>query len=1830
MDYQRFSAHLPGLYENWGLESITPRNEQFAAVLEQVNGMATPSLLQLLNFAVDCLEPEEVYCEVGCFQGASLIGALLNHPEKLAYAVDNFSEFDPFETNLVQLSDHLTQFGIDEQVLFCLQSFEEFFRDLATVEDRKPIGLYFYDAASDYRSQLLGLLLVKPFLSEQALIVCANRNSEATQQAIWDFMSAHPQCKLLLDLPTQSFAHSTFWNGLQVLSWDNHCPESYPSEILKQARQKSFLQAMQALEIQEKQQLIHRLKVEAAVAIAHYNSTYLQKYGQYPEIVNWVRKPLLQAKAKYHEVLRWNPSDLEAYYSLGTLYAEQEQYEKALEMLFQALKLNQSQAVIYGELGRVYEKLHNYAQAIQHYQKAIELDPTFIPAYEHLGKLLVQLGEVAQAEAIYQQAIAANPDNINSQLGSGNCFIKQQQFDRAIAAYQKALSLQATHPDALQGMGTALMAKGESWQASFYCAEAALYRKNFAEAIQQYNYYLEQHPHPETIAAQTYLNLAEACRRAGQDSAAVEIYQRAIEHHPNNELLHIARIIGLQDSGYTQAAIAAAQEAALQFPTDPAWQFEQWRTFPILYTSSAEIDYYRERFTQGLAELVQNTRLETPTATWQALMGTWWRTNFYVQYQCRNDKLLQIQYGEHVHRVMAANYPHWVQPLPMPDLEGNGKIRVGYVSSFFREHVVARMTAGWLRHSDRQQFEIYTYHTGEVADSVTRQFSLDSDRFYHIPKNLEAVCQQIRADNLHILVYADVGMEPLTTQMAALRLAPVQCSGWGHPITTGLPTIDYYLSSEQMEPDHAQEHYCETLIPLPNTGLCYTQPDIPPLPHTREDFGLRNDAIVYLSSQSLFKYLPQYDFVFAEIARQIPQAQFAFLVSQNSPQVTEQFQQRLKQAFATVGLNSKDFCVMIPRQDQLGFWGLNSVSDVLLDTFGWSGGNTVFDAIACGLPVVTCPGEFMRGRHACGILKTIGITETIAANEAEFVAIAVRLGLDPDYRTSIRQKIQQHHSRLFEDKTCVDALETFYRQVVQEKLVANSSAPEDRLQTIQQTIQQLKNQAAEAIAQYESIHLKEYRQYPQIVNWVREPLLKAEQKYREVLSLNPQDVDALFNLGTLYSEIERYPEALEMLSQALKLNHFQAEISIELGMLFEKMGELQQAIQTYRTAIQTDPTSLPAYECLGQCLVQSGELAQAEMIYRQEIAANPNDVSGYVGLGNVLNQQGKPDEAIPVFQAALSLKPANPDALEGLGTACEAKNDLEQASLFLADAALFRGDYSEAVTQYRRYVQLQPNLGAIADSVFINLANAYRFQAQNRLAAEICQQALQYYPQNETLHLYRITSLQNAGYTQDAIAAAHEAAVQFPNNPVWEFEQWRTLPLLYNTTSEIEHYRDRFTQGLTNLIQHIDLQTSEHQQQALKGLQWRTNFYLQYQCRNDRELQSRYGEYVHQVMAANYPQWDGNKSTALSPSTPPRSKIRIGFLSAHLRNHNGGKWALGWIKPMNRQQFEIYSYHTGQLADQITRQFQLYSDRFYHFPNELEAVCHQIEADQLHVLIFTDIGMDPLTTQIAGLRLAPVQCTAWGHPVTSGLPTIDYYLSSDLMEPENAQDHYSETLIRLPNTGLCYARPRVPSLPHTRKDFGLRQDAVVYLSSQSLFKYLPQYDHIFADIAHQVPQAQFAFIASSDRDLAEQFRQRLGRAFAAKGLNSNDYCVIVPRQNQLGFWGLNSVSDVMLDNFGWGGGNTVFEAIACGLPVLTCPVEFMRGRHACAILKVMGMTEMIANSENDFVAIAVKLGLDPEYRAQIRQKQQERSDLIYNDLTCVRALEKFFCQIVQK
>jgi protein O-GlcNAc transferase len=246
MRMQCFIDGLPGLFEGWGTAGVGPRSPRFAQMLAQVRGMTSPGVLQLLNHAVSCLDPGEIYAEVGSFQGATLVGALLGQPQAVAYAADNFSQFDPSGANRQALRRNLQAHGLLGQVRFSELDFEDFLPALWPHGVR--LGAYFYDGAHDYRSQFLGLLLAEPLLAERALIVVDDANFAAVRQAAWDFLACRPQASLLLDLPTPGNGHPSFWNGLLVLDWDQSRRAGADRAELRRKRQGALLESLSALE----------------------------------------------------------------------------------------------------------------------------------------------------------------------------------------------------------------------------------------------------------------------------------------------------------------------------------------------------------------------------------------------------------------------------------------------------------------------------------------------------------------------------------------------------------------------------------------------------------------------------------------------------------------------------------------------------------------------------------------------------------------------------------------------------------------------------------------------------------------------------------------------------------------------------------------------------------------------------------------------------------------------------------------------------------------------------------------------------------------------------------------------------------------------------------------------------------------------------------------------------------------------------------------------------------------------------------------------------------------------------------------------------------------------------------------------------------------------------------------------------------------------------------------------------------------------------------------------------------------------------------------------
>jgi predicted O-linked N-acetylglucosamine transferase (SPINDLY family) len=511
-------------------------------------------------------------------------------------------------------------------------------------------------------------------------------------------------------------------------------------------------------------------------------------------------------------------------------------------------------------------------------------------------------------------------------------------------------------------------------------------------------------------------------------------------------------------------------------------------------------------------------------------------------------------------------------------------------------------------------------------------------------------------------------------------------------------------------------------------------------------------------------------------------------------------------------------------------------------------------------------------------------------------------------------------------------------------------------------------------------------------------------------------------------------------------------------------------------------------------------------------------------------------------------------------------------------------------------------------------------------ALAILERGINRCPASAELYEYYVERLEKGNRTEQAIATAREAMRLFPEHLIFALRSALALPVFYGTMEELIQYRDRFALGLEQVTTLIPLETTVDRQRALRAVAKNVNTRLVFQGRDDRDLQVRYGRWIHKVMALSFPQW---AQPLRMPKIGSDGRIRVGYVSTHMRDPDMMKTFQGWLDAADRSRFSITTYQVGR-ETKLTDQLPDACDGFRRLSGSLEEIARAIATEDHHVLVYLDLGLKPILTQLAALRLAPIQAAAWDHPVTTGLPTIDYFLTGDLMEPANGQDHYSEQLVRLPGMGLCTPRARFPSLSHTktRQDFGLDENAVLFLSCQTMIKYLPQQDLLFARIARRVPESQFVFLWSTDLMLAD-FKRRLGRAFESEGLCRDDYCIILPEQPYIGYRNLLQLADVALDTAGHSGGISTLEAIAASLPVVTLPDVVMRGRQSAAMFTQLGVTDTIARDPEEYVRIAVRLGRDRRWRQGIVERMIHGIPNLFSDPRPVRALEDFYQREVE-
>jgi predicted O-linked N-acetylglucosamine transferase (SPINDLY family) len=717
----------------------------------------------------------------------------------------------------------------------------------------------------------------------------------------------------------------------------------------------------------------------------------------------------------YKQILARAPRDFDANHLLGVVALQQGQFETAQGLINLALSIRPSDASAMGNLGLSYLRDGKPQQALPWLEKARAVEPNSPIALTNLASVLLGLDRHEEAIPLARKARELDPEAYDACNVLGACLLKAGDERAAADVLEAATRLQPDQADAWANLSTVLRSMGQDDLAN-ECADKVGALK------------------PDSVLALTALAARQYAQ--SQYAEAIESYRKLVLMAPQSADIRTACAHALLAYGLNEEALEQLNRAKLIKDRDLAIRWAiALAQLKRVYWSEPEKTASRAAFGECLRD-VKEWYERTP-AVESPFKAVGVSQPFFLAYHPHNNRELLRCYGELCTAFMST------YPLPSAAVTkrssrdigitgGARKLRLGVVSGYIRRHSVWNaITKGWLRNLDRSRFEIHIFQLDAITDEETEFARSLAVQFEDQPRELSAWIRTIQDADLDIILYPEISMHALTLKLACLRLAPVQATTWGHPQTTGLPTIDLYISGAAIEPANAADNYTERLVILPDLGVC-PEPLEPEVraPNLRA-LKLPRDQPLLLCAGMPFKYAPQYDDVWVQIARRLGRktlfrrsggGRLVFFTTQGDHS-SQMLQKRLRAAFDAGGLEFDAHVSCVPVLQRAEYFGLMQQSALLLDTPGFSGFNTALQAIECSLPVLAFEGEFMCGRLASGIMRQLDLPELVATTTEEFVQKAVELAQDPAGRKALQARIEERREKLFRDPTPVRALE---------------------------------------------------------------------------------------------------------------------------------------------------------------------------------------------------------------------------------------------------------------------------------------------------------------------------------------------------------------------------------------------------------------------------------------------------------------------------------------------------------------------------------------------------------------------------------------------------------------------------------------------------------------------------------------------------------------------------------------------------------------------------------------------------------------------------------------
>jgi protein O-GlcNAc transferase len=670
---------------------------------------------------------------------------------------------------------------------------------------------------------------------------------------------------------------------------------------------------------------------------------------------------------------------------------------------------------------------------------------------------------------------------------------------------------------------------------------------------------------------------------------------------------------------------------------------------------------------------------------------------------------------------------------------------------------------------------------------------------------------------------------------------------------------------------------------------------------------------------------------------------------------------------------------------------------------------------------------------------------------------------------------------------------------------------------------------------------------------------QAASIYRQILEANPRHAPTLHLLGTANFQVGQYQLAIEQLHAAIRIDAGRPEYQATLTEVLRASGRLNEAIASAKRLVQLTPESPEAHFIFGRLLEAGSDLDSAAREFAETLRLAPSHLEAMLHLGQAFHGQGNLAEAGVQFEAAALQHPQSPWAHCGVGAVFQGQGKLD-----------------DAVAAYQRAIERDPNL----PQAHYNLGVALRLLDRLPEAAASLQTALRLLPTLAEAHL----ALSNVYLTlvrpDEAVAAACAALDLAPNSGLALARLAAALQLQGEADAAIAAYRRGVVANPGNAAEHSNL---------LYALNFDPHIEPAKVFAEHRAWAERHAEPLTAVAAPHANDRD------------PRRRLRVGYVSPHFREHAVSFFSEPMILAHDPAECEIYCYSDVRAGDACTERFRARADGWRDTAGQSdEQVAGQVREDQIDILV-------DLAGHIGGNRLlvfarkpAPVQVTYLGYQNTTGMSAMDYRLTDEHANPSGMSEKlYTERLERLPDSFYCFA----PSsqAPPVNPPPAIANGFITFASLNHINKLRRETLHAWAQILKSTPNSRLLVLGYAPGRFEANVRDVMTRA----GVDPSRLRVVNKRPRQ-DYLRMHHEIDIALDTFPFNGHTTVCDALWMGVPSIMLEGNTYASRFGGTALVHLGLRDLIAGSQSQYIQIAAALAADLPRLTALRSDLRER------------------------